>query len=52
MENLYKIEQVKGHYEVYESDGKLVLSGDTWEECCNDLVELLVLSAKSNLEKC
>ena len=31
--------RVGGHYEGYV-DGKFVVSGDTWEEIYNDLVEM------------
>lgn len=47
MSNTHKIEYVKGHYEVHDSDGNFVLSGDTWDECYNDLVEMLVAEAKA-----
>lgn len=47
MSNTHKIEYVKGHYEVHDSDRNFVLSGDTWDECYNDLVEMLVAEAKA-----
>ena len=47
MDNTHRIVQVKGHYEVHDSNGNFVLSGDTWDECYNDLVEMLVAEAKA-----
>lgn len=38
MSNTHKIEYVKGHYEVHDGNGNFVSSGDTWDECYNDLV--------------
>lgn len=49
MDNTHKIVQVKGHYEVHDSNGNFVLSGDTYEECYNDLVDILVASAKAEI---
>ena len=46
MNNTHSIIQVKGHYEVHDSNGNFVLSGDTWDECYNDLVDMLVAEAK------
>ena len=46
MDNTDRIVQVKGHYEVHDSNGNFVLSGDTWDECYNDLVDMLVAEAK------
>lgn len=46
MDNTHRIVQVKGHYEVYDSNGNFVLSGDTWGECYNDLVDMLVADAR------
>lgn len=40
MDNTHRIVQVKGHYEVHDSNGNFVLSGDTWDECYNDLVDI------------
>ena len=47
MDNTHRIIQVKGHYEVHDSNGNFVLSGDTWDECCNDLIEMLVAEART-----
>ena len=38
---------IKGHYEAYDSNGNFVLSGDTWGECYNDLVDTLVEEARA-----
>ena len=46
MDNTHRIVQVRGHYEVHDSNGNFVLSGDTWDECYNDLVDMLVAEAK------
>lgn len=46
MDNTHRIVQVKGHYEVHDCNGKFILSGDTWDECYNDLVKLLVAKAE------
>ena len=47
MDNTHRIVQVKGHYEVHDSNGNFVLSGDTWDECYNDLVDMLVAEARA-----
>ena len=47
MDNTHRIVQVKGHYEVHDSNGNFVLSGDTYEECYNDLVDILVAEARA-----
>ena len=49
MDDTHRIVQVKGHYEVHDSNGNFVLSGDTWDECYNDLVEMLVADAKAKI---
>lgn len=50
MDNTHRIVQVRGHYEVHDSNGNFVLSGDTLDECCNDLVDMLV--AEARIENC
>jgi len=47
MDNTHRIVQVKEHYEVHDSNGNFVLSGDTWDECYNDLVDMLVAEART-----
>ena len=49
MNNTHRIVQVKGHYEVHDSNGNFVLSGDTWDECYNDLVDMLVAETKAEI---
>ena len=49
MDNTHRIVQVKGHYEVHDSNGNFVLSGDTWDECYNDLVGMLVAEARAEI---
>ena len=47
MDNTHRFVQVRGHYEVHDSNGNFVLSGDTWGECYNDLVDMLVAEARA-----
>lgn len=47
MDNTHRIVQVRGHYEVHDSNGNFVLSGDTWNECYNDLVDMLIAEART-----
>ena len=49
MGSTYRIIQVKGHYEVYDDGGNFVSSGDTWEECYNDLLDMIVSGAKERI---
>lgn len=49
MDNTHRIVRVKGHYEAYDSDGNFVLSGDTWDDCYNDLVDMLAVEAKAEI---
>ena len=42
MSNTHQIIQTKGHYEAYDEYGNFVLSGDTYEECYNDLIDIIV----------
>lgn len=49
MDNTHRIVQVRGHYEVYDSNGNFVLSGDNWDECYNDLVDILVAETKAEI---
>ena len=49
MDNTHRIVRVRGHYEVHDSNGNFVLSGDTWNECYNDLVDMLVAEAKAEI---
>ena len=49
MDNTHRIVQIRGHYEVHDSNGNFVLSGDTWDECYNDLIDMLVAEAKAEI---
>ena len=51
MDNTHRIIQIKEHYEVHDSNGNFVLSGDTWDECYNDLREMLVVDARMKNRK-
>lgn len=42
MDNTHRIIQVNGHYEAYNSFGEFVTSGDTYKECYDDLIEMIV----------
>lgn len=50
MDNTHRIVQIRGYYEVHDSNGNFVLSGDTWNECYNDMVEMLVEDARAGIE--
>ena len=47
MDNTHRIVQIRGHYEVHDSNGNFILSGDSWDECYNDLVDMLVAEART-----
>ena len=49
LNNTHKIEYVNGHWEVKDECGNFVLSGDTLDECYNDLVDMLVAEAKTEI---
>lgn len=49
MGDTHKIEYVNGHWEVKDECGNFVLSGDTYEECYNDIVDMLVVEAKAEI---
>ena len=51
MGGTHRIIQVKGHYEVYDENGNFVSSGDTWDECYYDLMEMIVADARQNIKK-
>lgn len=50
MDNKHNIIQVRGHYEVHDRNGNFVLSGDTRDECYNDLLEMFVEEARAGIE--
>ena len=49
MDNTHRIVQVRGYYEVHDNNGNFVLSGDTWDECYNDLVDMLAAEAQAEI---
>ena len=46
MDNTHRIIAVNGHYEAYNNYGDFVTSGDTYKECEDDLIEMLVENAR------
>ena len=50
MDNTHKIVPVRGHYEVYDSKGNFVLSGDTYNDCYNYLIEMIVSDVKKDIQ--
>lgn len=49
MSNTHQIIQTEGHYEAYDEYGNFVLSGDTYEECYNDLIDMIVVEAREKI---
>lgn len=49
MSGTHQIIQVKGHYEAYDEYGNFVLSGDTYEECYNDLIDIIVAEMREDI---
>ncbi|MDY3928297.1 MAG: hypothetical protein SOZ34_02925 [Clostridia bacterium] len=49
MSGAHKIVAVNGHYEAYDESGNFVISGDTWDECEKELIEILVSEANNSL---
>lgn len=49
MTNTHQIIHVNGHYEAYDDNGEFVASGDSWNECYNDLIDILVAEAKGGI---
>lgn len=50
MINTHKIIPNKGHYEIYDDKGNFVSSGDTWEECYNDLLAMFAPDIRGIVE--
>ena len=50
MSDAHKIVAVNGHYEAYDSNENFIVSGDTYNECYNDLLEMLVEEARTGIE--
>lgn len=49
LNDTHKIEHVNGHWEVKDECGNFVLSGDTWNECYDDLVDMLVAETRAEI---
>lgn len=49
MSGAHKIVAVKGHYEAYDKNGNFIVSGDTYDECEKELIEILVSEANNSL---
>ena len=49
MSGTHQIIQVKGHYEAYDEYGNFVSSGDTYEECYNDLIDIIVVKTREKI---
>lgn len=49
MGGTHKIIQVNGHYESYDDNGNFVSSGDTYEECYNDLIDMIIAEARGQI---
>lgn len=47
--NTHRIIHINGHYEAYDDNGNFVCSGDTWNECYNDLIDMLVAEARAEM---
>ena len=50
MGSTHRIIQIKGHYELYDDNGNFISSGDTWEECYNDLAEMIIADARQSIK--
>lgn len=51
MSSTHRIISNKGHYEAYDDNGNFVSSGDTWEECYNDLKEIIMADVRQNIHR-
>lgn len=49
MDKTYQIKSVYGHCETYDKYGKFMASGDTREECEQDLINIIFSEAKGEL---
>lgn len=47
MDKTYQIKSVYGHYEAYDKYGKFMASGDTREECEQDLLDIIFSESKA-----
>lgn len=51
MVNKHNIIHHGSHYEAYNERGDFVCSGDTWNECYDELVEIMTLEARMKILK-
>lgn len=51
MENTYKIIPVNSHYEAFNASGQFVVSGDTREECEQELLGIIFSEAQKSDRK-
>ena len=49
MDKTYKIKFIYGHYEAYDKYGKFMASGDTIEECEQELLDIILSEAWGDL---
>lgn len=49
MDKTYQIKSVYGHCEAYDKYGKFMASGDTYEECEQDLINVIFSEARGDL---
>lgn len=49
LNNTQYIKKVKEHYEAYTQDGKFICSGDTFQECSDELILLIQAEANKTL---
>lgn len=49
MTNTHNIIHAGAHYEAIDEYGNFVCSGDTWDECYDELVDILVSEARAKL---
>ena len=47
MDSTHRIIPVNGHYEAYNIYGEFVVSGDSYKECENDLIKMLVAETRT-----
>lgn len=49
MTNTHNIIHAGNRYEAFDEYGNFVCSGDTWNECYNELIDILVSEARAEL---
>ncbi len=40
MQHTHRIIAIRGHFEAYDAHGAFLVSGDSWEECYNELLDM------------